>query len=200
MAKRNRQPVRKQNELTGDDYDRAMENPESNPNPFGRAEPVGRRFPIRQRAAKFDESFPFFSKLKYVPKETDVKLEPKDYPKTNKVTKHLQRPYFSPTLGSWEVDVVYAPDPMMNYNEVLYLFCINVNTKYLVVYKIDGRHHDRSIKPALRDLKKRFYVSNIRGDGEFEPLAKYSSSSPYDNHNRCVDRVIRTIRDAVGQN
>jgi hypothetical protein len=28
----------------------------------------------------------------------------------------------------------------------------------------------------------------------------YANYSPYDNHNRCVDRVIRTIRDGVGQN
>jgi hypothetical protein len=194
-------PLRqREDELIGEDYDRAMENPVSNPNPFGRVAPTGRKFPVRQRPAKFDESFPFYSKIKYVPRDTDIKLEPHDYPKTNKVTKHLQRPYFSPKLCSWEVDVVYAPDPLMNYNEVLYLFCINVNTKYLVVYKIDDRNHDASIRPALLNLRKKYYVSNIRGDGEFKPLAEYYSSSPYDNHNRCVDRVIRTIRDAVGHN
>ena len=61
------------------------------------------------------------------------------------------------------------------------------------------------IEEKLNILRKYHYVSNIRGDGEFagwvvKGEVVYSSSSPFDNHNRVVDRVIRTIRDGVGQN
>jgi hypothetical protein len=113
----------------------------------------------------------------------------------------LHRPYFSPKLGSWEVDVVYAPHPELRYDSKLYLFCVNINTKYLVVFPIDDRTGP-TIRKALRRLHQDHFVSNIRGDGEVRgwEVSAYSSASPFDNHNRVVDRVIRTIRDAIGQN
>jgi hypothetical protein len=47
-------------------------------------------------------------------------------------------------------------------------------------------------------------VNQLKGDGErgFNQLRRYfkfiSDSSPFTNHNKTIDRVIRTIRDAVG--
>jgi hypothetical protein len=94
---------------------------------------------------------------------------------------------------------VYAPDPVEKYNSELYLFCVNINTKYLVVYPLGHTHTKPEIEDKIKELKKKHFVSSIRGDGEFE-WVNYHSSSPYDNHNRVVDRVIRTIRDTLGQN
>jgi hypothetical protein len=87
----------------------------------------------------------------------------------------------------------------MKYKSVLYLFCMNINTKFLAVYHLGKTHTKDQIDEKIIDLKKKHFVSSIRGDGEFT-WAKYSSSSSCDNHNRVVDRVIRTIRDVVGQN
>jgi hypothetical protein len=77
----------------------------------------------------------------------------------------------------------------------------------------DNIHSKPNIQKGITELRNKHFVSNIRGDGEFkwkresaedeftlEDKTLYSSSSPFDNHSRLVDRVIRTIRDAVGQN
>jgi hypothetical protein len=128
--------------------------------------------------------------------------------------KKLFRPYFSPQLGSWEVDVVFAPHPLNRYDCVLYLFCININTKFLRVFLLGNSHKLEDIYTCIAQLiEEGHYVSGIRGDGEFKHFdlgdeklkngniqGKYYQSSPFDNHNRVVDRVIRTIKDAVGQN
>jgi hypothetical protein len=49
------------------------------------------------------------------------------------------------------------------------------------------------------------YVTNIRGDGDFNNISInginfYTNSDSNVQHNRVVDRVIRTIRDAIGSN
>ncbi|KAA6399229.1 MAG: hypothetical protein EZS28_005247 [Streblomastix strix] len=53
----------------------------------------------------------------------------------------LQRPYFSPKLGSWEIDLVFVVIPMIEKSAA-------------------------QIKLALKKLISQVYVNNIRGDGE----------------------------------
>ena len=79
---------------------------------------------------------------------------------TKLLQKRHQRPYFSPDFNSWEIDVIYITNPLTQTNPRFYLFCININTKYLVVqgnnYYInsyDGIHgYDQktgNMKPTL---------------------------------------------------
>jgi hypothetical protein len=70
------------------------------------------------------------------------------------------------------------------------------------VFNLGTQHTKPQIDWCIKQLSREgHYISNIRGDGEFRYDPRiYSSSSPFDNHNRAVDRVIRTIRDAVGMN
>ncbi|KAA6360474.1 MAG: hypothetical protein EZS28_043998, partial [Streblomastix strix] len=40
----------------------------------------------------------------------------------------LQRPYFSPKSGSYEIDLAFSYDTI-KHREQIYLFAININTK-----------------------------------------------------------------------
>ncbi|KAA6380708.1 MAG: hypothetical protein EZS28_023764 [Streblomastix strix] len=78
--------------------------------------------------------FPFKSKIKQYEKINKVKIIQQTQIKDNKVKplNKLQRPYFSPKLGSWEIDLVFGVNPVTRRRQH-YLFAININTKYLVV-------------------------------------------------------------------
>ncbi|KAA6366995.1 MAG: hypothetical protein EZS28_037479 [Streblomastix strix] len=126
----------------------------------------------------------------------DYKLKP---------LKQFYRPYFSKSLGSWEIDIVFD-------GKQDYLFCININTKYLVVYEIQNKTSVEILR-CLDQLIKQQHVTNLRSDGESaigskmvqdflsaHHISYYMSKSKFTNRNRVVDRVIRTIRDAfIGQ-
>jgi hypothetical protein len=167
--------------------------------------PIKRKNPIFQVInINYDNPTPFKSKIKYVNKELkpQIKAMPPDY--KLEPLKKFQRPYFSPKLGSWEIDICYAPDPQFKNQATYYLFCININSKFLEIFKLDNMTI-KSIKRALQSLINNQFVSNIRGDGQFANLSIpnikiYSNSEPFTQHNRVVDRVIRTIRDAIGSN
>ncbi|KAA6383873.1 MAG: hypothetical protein EZS28_020596, partial [Streblomastix strix] len=119
----------------------------------------------------------------------------------------LNRPYFSPKLGSWEIDLVFSMDERIIRANQIYLFCININTKYLVVFPL--RHKlAGQIKNAFQILVKNYHVTNIRGDGEKgfngsilksfcqgHKITSFFTDSKFTNHNRVVDSVIRTIRN-----
>ncbi|KAA6357741.1 MAG: hypothetical protein EZS28_046732 [Streblomastix strix] len=79
----------------------------------------------------------------------DYKLKP---------LKQFYRPYFSKSLGSWEIDIVFD-------GKQDYLFCININTKYLVVYEIQNKT-SVEILQCLDQLIKQQHVTNLRSDGE----------------------------------
>jgi hypothetical protein len=116
--------------------------------------------------------------------------------------KLFKKPTFSQEPGCWEIDIVF--NLLITGDQ--YLFCININTRYLVVYQLATRHAE-VIAGVIDNLQKNFLVTAIRGDGErgfggliqrFPRIKFYLSSSPFTNHNKIVDRVIRTIRDAIG--
>ncbi|KAA6392385.1 MAG: hypothetical protein EZS28_012087 [Streblomastix strix] len=77
----------------------------------------------------------------------------------------LNRPYFSPKLGQLEIDLVFSMDQHIIRANQIYLFCININTKYLVVFPLGDKSAGK-IKNALQILVKNYHVTNIRGDGE----------------------------------
>jgi hypothetical protein len=80
--------------------------------------------PRRKRRNPIDEiihiedinDYPFKSKIRYFDNEK-LNDKPPDF-KLNTLEK-LQRPYFGPKLGSWELDVVYASSPTYK-NENVY--------------------------------------------------------------------------------
>jgi hypothetical protein len=91
-----------------------------------------------------------------------------------------------------------------------------MNTRYLFIYPASNFGGSEvytayaQLSQHLSDLGvKGEYIKNITGDGaraynhhevkevlEHEGISTYFSSSPYTNHNRILDRSVRTIRDA----
>ncbi|KAA6379967.1 MAG: hypothetical protein EZS28_024506 [Streblomastix strix] len=119
----------------------------------------------------------------------DYKLKP---------LKQFYRPYLSKSLGSWEIDIVFD-------GKQHYLFCININTKYLVVYEKQNITQTEILR-CLDQLIKQQQVTNQRSDGESAIGSKmvqdflqahhiqyYMSKSKFTNQNRVVDRFIRTL-------
>ncbi|KAA6369210.1 MAG: hypothetical protein EZS28_035263, partial [Streblomastix strix] len=158
--------------------------------------------------------FPFKSKVKQYEKINQVKITQETQIKDIKAKplNKLQRPYFSPKLGSWEIDLVFGVNPVTRRRKH-YLFAININTKYLVVIPlILDEKNATFILAALKKLINQVYVNNIRGDGETgfkaniirqfcedNKISLYFTGSPFTQHNRVVDSVIRTIRNGFGQ-
>ena len=159
-----------------------------------------------------DEEFSQASKTPY-PFKSKFKKYKKDYPQaklsqTSKDIKldkkKLQKPSYGIRPGSWEMDHVYN---LVDKGDS-WLFCINQNTRYLVLYETPET--SESVINCLKDLINRFKVSSIKCDGssayksqqikefyEENNIEFHYNSSKYTNHNRIVDRVIRTIRDGL---
>ncbi|KAA6396580.1 MAG: hypothetical protein EZS28_007893 [Streblomastix strix] len=89
-----------------------------------------------------------------------------------------------------------------------YLFAINNNTKYLIVYPIKDKSSNELFK-CLKQLVKLQHVSNIRSDGEAalgsnqikdylkqNGITYYFNSSKFINKKHVVDSVVLTIRNA----
>ena len=152
-------------------------------------------YPFKSKIKEYKQRFP------NTPYE-DIPVDPKVKSKTRK----LEKPYFSPEPYSWEIDLVFN---LLEQDDI-YLFCININTKYLVIYKVKSKSAN-DVLPALEDLRNNFQVNSIKGDSERSFAAEetrrfwqhyhiktYFSKTKFTNHNRIVDSVIRTIRNAIG--
>ncbi|KAA6395105.1 MAG: hypothetical protein EZS28_009372 [Streblomastix strix] len=155
-------------------------------------------------------NFPFKSKIEHFKKlhgkpPEKIQETPPDY--QIKPLSKLNRPYFSQKLGSWEIDLVFSMDERIVRANQIYLFCININTKYLVVFPLRDKSAGQ-IKNALQILVKNNHVTNIRGDGEKgfsgnvlktfcneNKITSFFTDSKFTNHSRVVDSVIRTIRN-----
>ena len=109
--------------------------------------------------------YPFKSKLsKYKKEHPDVEYT--EVPEQPKVQyKLLHRPYFSSTIGAWEIDHCFD---MLEEGDA-WLFCVTVNTRYLVVYMCE--HHKGHKENAdetydqLKNFIKKYKPNSIRGDG-----------------------------------
>ncbi|KAA6369668.1 MAG: hypothetical protein EZS28_034805, partial [Streblomastix strix] len=169
--------------------------------------------------------FPFKSKYEVIRKANyydipthQTKNQFDIYPQTNTLEPHdyqlkplarFERPYFSPNYNSWEIDQVFIMKKSVEIKQ--YLFAINVNTKFLVVIPVKSKSQI-PILDALKQLISLVQIDDIRGDGEKSYASKllndfykennintFFTGNKFTNHNRVIDRVIRTIRNAIVQ-
>jgi hypothetical protein len=154
----------------------------------------------------------------------DLNKEPSRY------IKRIQYPYFSPYPHTWEIDIVFVNKekgfvrdwkeeqelvhrpqglgivdrPPQRFTQ--YLFCINVNTKFLVVFPLRNKSA-KEIADALLQLINEVTVKHLRGDKEpafrsflvmgllkAHHITSYWTDAPFTNHNRIVDRLIKGFR------
>lgn len=126
----------------------------------------------------------------------------------------FMRPEFAPNPYSWEIDHIHKQSQI---GAVSYLACININTKFVYLYPAKDRTMTTTsllLFKLKKDEEEMFGhpVHHIRSDGDrgFESLSKdcsrlfgfkswYINSSPYVYHNKVVDAVIRTLRNALGK-
>jgi len=119
-------------------------------------------------------------------------------------SKGLKKPTFSKEPGYYEVDLMQLK--YINKKSTGYiLFMIGVNTKYVFIFNLETKSKDELLQAIENIMKKiKTPIKGIKFDGESGlkalnlPIEKYSNSSPYSNHNRIVDKVINTFRDALG--
>jgi hypothetical protein len=137
----------------------------------------------------------------YIP---DVKMKP--------LTK-FYRPHFSPHFSSWIIDLVFAGKTKV------YLFILNENTRYLVVYPIKDKSEE-AVYPALMTFINTHpsdYPFHFKGDGEpsfastavkMKPMKNvffhlrppsYINGYQMTNSYNLMDAVVRTIRNLVGR-
>ncbi|KAA6399862.1 MAG: hypothetical protein EZS28_004617 [Streblomastix strix] len=102
----------------------------------------------------------------------------------------LIRPYFSPKLGSWEIDLVFSMDERIIRANQIYLFCINIISKYLVVFPLRDK--------SAGDGEKGFNGSIFKSFCQKHKITSFFTDSKFTNHNGVVDSAIRTIRNGFG--
>ncbi|KAI5492676.1 integrase core domain containing protein family [Trichomonas vaginalis G3] len=155
--------------------------------------------------SSFTLLYPFQSPKKQKDFKKDFKIlnKPID-PKIQPLKEKFSRPSFAPYPYSYEIDhLEYSK------GNVTYLFAININTRYLYCIPVKGKTKQET-RRAIQYLLDHERVDNIRIDGDkgfqatmaryFPQINFYFSSSPYTFHNKIVDAVMRTLRDALGVN
>ena len=155
--------------------------------------------------SSFTLLYPFqtLKKQKDFKKDFKILNKPID-PKIQPLKEKFSRPSFAPYPYSYEIDhLEYSK------GKVTYLFAININTRYLYCIPVKGKT-EQETRRAIQYLLDHERVDNIRGDGDkgfqaamahyFPQINFYFSSSPYTFHNKIVDAVMRTLRDALGVN
>ena len=181
-------------------------------------DPTAKRVATRPDATGVEMAYPFKSKIKqYKRQNPTVDIVYNDIPVIKRLPeKELQRPYFSNERGGWEIDFAFniCNDSEKNKDEKnvsdTWLFCININTRFLEVYHCKRKDAD-SVFLSLKDLINHHTVSSIRGDGEkaftsetvnsltqSRHIKVFWNDGKFTNHNRIVDCVIKTIRNAIG--
>ena len=174
--------------------------------------------PTRPDAREDVIAYPFRSKIsKYRKNNPTLEIQYNKIPAIQRIPeKQLYRPYFSPEPGGWEIDFAFKicndNDKTDNEENITdtWLFCININTRYLEVYYC-ARKSVNHVFASLQDLIQKHPVKSIRGDGESAFKSQTVSSllkrhhikflwndGKFTNHNRMVDCVIKTIRNAIG--
>ena len=143
-----------------------------------------------------------------LPLEISVEIK-KPSPNVKARKLEYMRPYFAPEPYSWEID------HLITNTSANYLIMVNINTRYGYVFAVKNKSKEAT-KNAIIDLlvieKTQFHhpIRYIRFDGDkgFEAVAReyneehilenpiefYAESSPYTNHNRIVDCVIKQLR------
>ncbi|KAI5510946.1 integrase core domain containing protein family [Trichomonas vaginalis G3] len=167
--------------------------------------PLATPKPPSVNPSSFTLLYPFqtLKKQKDFKKDFKILNKPID-PKIQPLKEKFSRPSFAPYPYSYEIDhLEYSK------GNVTYLFAININTRYLYCIPVKGKT-EQETRRAIQYLLDHERVDNIRGDGDkgfqaamahyFPQINFYFSSSPYTFHNKIVDAVMRTLRDALGVN
>ena len=174
--------------------------------------------PKRPDAREDIVAYPFRSKIaKYRKNNPTLNIQYHNIPSIQRIPeKQLYRPYFCPEIGGWEIDFAFKicndNDKTDNEENIIdtWLFCVNINTRYLEVYYC-AKKSVNHVFTSLDNLIKKHNVKELRGDGEaaFKSqtitslLNRYHikflwNDGKFTNHNRIVDCVIKTIRNAIG--
>ena len=128
-----------------------------------------------------------------------------------RINKKLMKPTYATHPYSYEIDIMFVQHPQFQKRYLKhYLVCVNVNTRYLFMFPIKDRS-EKSIISALKQLLEKTKVSYIKCDGEKgfnskstneffkrNNIKTFISDSKFTYKLKIVDRVIRTIRDAMG--
>jgi predicted ester cyclase len=141
----------------------------------------------------------------------DVRIDERIVDDVDYRIKPLKKKFSRPSFGrypySWEIDHLQHDK-----RNITYLFAINVNTKYLYAFGVhtkDSTETKRVIRELIKNELEEFDnpVKNIRGDGdkgfknvarEFPNINWYFQSSKFTFHNKIIDRVMATLRNALG--
>lgn len=177
-----------------------------------------KRVHTRPDASNEQIAYPFKSKIaKYIKQNPKIEVEYTEQPVIERIDeKQFYRPYFSPEPGAWEIDFAFhmCNDKQKNIDEDsvadTWLFCVNINTRYLEIYQCEKKSKN-DVRDSLKDLIQNYNVKSIRGDGEAAfnsrevqrlldtKHIKYNwNDGKFTNHNKIVDAVIKTIRNAIG--
>ena len=126
--------------------------------------------------------------------------------KASKLQKELSRPSYSPYPGGYEID------HLQDFGNITYLFIININTRYLYAIPVKGKGKDETLR-AIKMVHEKDGIQSIKGDGDkgFNSLLlqkfykdnnikAYFTSSAFTYHNKIIDSVMRTLRNALGPN
>ena len=167
-------------------------------------------------------NYPFKSKYKYI-KDTNIKTEPyiKDY--QLKTVKKLSKPDFSFEPHCWEMDIMFALNKaylvLINVNtKYLIVEPIDYKSELYVIKVIDKLVNKRNIRiETIKCDGEKAFISNAfksycNGEEQRYQLDKHTikfkapnkikliiDDSPFTNAHKCVDAVIRTLRNAFGQ-
>lgn len=143
--------------------------------------------------------YPFKSKIKYFDSSIESVQEPIVHDYKLKNAKKLCKPNFSLTPGCWEIDVMFAnyftQDDGNQYTreKTIYLTLLNVNTRYLIVRKVESRHILNYI-----DTIKSLIDKDVVDKGEYEFTygprgGEYKKKTPA--HRRYVNNsMIQTLK------
>ena len=158
-------------------------------------------YPFRSKINEY-----YDNKLKLIIPE-NVKMSEEVRDKNAKIMKNqFSRPSFAIEPYSWEIDHL-----QYDKNKVTYLFCLNINTRYLYVIVVNNKSAQETRKAIGLLIKKEYEnfkhpVKNIRGDGDkgfeamkayFPNINFYFTGSKFTYHNKLIDACMRTMRNAL---
>ena len=146
--------------------------------------------------------YPWKSKIRYWIKNHPYEETEERAPDYKIKIKKLSRPSFSEFPNCWEIDEVFN---LIEHGDQ-YLFCLNVNTRYLVVFRLYDKKLS-SFVDKFQELCQLFIVKSVRCDGDprhvaaeeiFKNVNFFINTSKFTYHCKLVDSCVRTIRDAIG--
>jgi len=124
-------------------------------------------------------------------------------------TKGLMKPSFSFEPGAYQADLLTLSRNLDNETKGYILFLVNINTRYVYTKRL-AKKDKNSVISAFNSATKKIKAAGlpitiIKSDADtsfqsmnLDGVELMSSGSPYTNHVRIVDRLMRTFRDALG--